>query len=65
MPRDPVCGMSVKDNKDSLRSEYGGQTYYFCSDRCKSEFDRNPSAYASSSARDSEEKQRRGDKSEK
>ncbi|HHW18096.1 MAG TPA: YHS domain-containing protein [Firmicutes bacterium] len=50
MPRDPVCGMNVREGKDSIRSEYKGQTYYFCSDRCRSEFDRNPGSYAGDAA---------------
>jgi len=46
MARDPVCGMNVRDDrKDSLRSEYRGQNYYFCSDKCQKEFDRNPQSF--------------------
>jgi YHS domain-containing protein len=42
--RDPVCGMNVRDDNrnNNLRSEHRGQNYYFCSDRCRQEFDRNP-----------------------
>jgi YHS domain-containing protein len=41
--RDPVCGMNVRDDrKDSLRSEFRGQNYFFCSDKCQREFDRSP-----------------------
>lgn len=46
MPRDPVCGMNVGD-KGSLKSEFKGQSYYFCSDKCKAEFDRKPENYVS------------------
>jgi len=46
MPRDPVCGMNVREDRDSIRSNYKGQTYYFCCDKCRSEFDRNPDVYA-------------------
>ncbi len=43
MARDPVCGMNVRDDrKDSLRSEFRGQNYFFCSDKCQREFDRSP-----------------------
>lgn len=47
MARDPVCGMNVReDNKDqNLRSQYRGQDYYFCSDKCRQEFDRNPANF--------------------
>lgn len=48
MARDPVCGMNVRDdnsNNNNLRSEFRGQSYYFCSDKCRQEFDRNPSSY--------------------
>lgn len=47
MPRDPVCGMDVKDDKKSIRSDFRGQTYHFCSDRCKSTFDQDPQNFAS------------------
>ena len=42
--RDPVCGMDV-DPKNALSLEYKGKTYYFCSNQCKSAFERNPEAY--------------------
>ncbi|HHY95872.1 MAG TPA: YHS domain-containing protein [Firmicutes bacterium] len=44
MPRDPVCGMDVRDDV-SERSEYGGKTYYFCCRGCKRAFDREPERY--------------------
>jgi len=44
--RDPVCGMNVKEDKNNnLRSEFKGQNYYFCSDKCQKEFDRNPANF--------------------
>lgn len=46
MPRDPVCGMNVSEDRATARSEYRGRSYYFCSDRCKTEFDKNPDRYA-------------------
>lgn len=46
MARDPVCGMNVREDRDNnLRSEYRGQNYYFCSDKCRQEFDRNPNNF--------------------
>jgi uncharacterized protein len=35
---DPSCGMKV-DRESALRSELGGQTFYFCSERCQREFE--------------------------
>ena len=43
--KDPVCGMEV-GAAGSLKSEYKGRTYYFCSDRCKKKFDENPARHA-------------------
>ena len=44
--RDPVCGMSVDPATASEKADYNGTTYYFCSSRCRSEFDRDPQRYA-------------------
>ena len=43
--RDPVCGMEVTYENAQARSEYDGQTYYFCSIDCKEAFDREPETY--------------------
>jgi Cu+-exporting ATPase len=42
---DPVCGMKVTPDTAAGKSEYQGQTYYFCSTGCKSSFDREPEKY--------------------
>jgi Cu(I)/Ag(I) efflux system membrane fusion protein len=39
---DPVCGMEVDPARAARKSSYKGKTYYFCSDQCKREFDRDP-----------------------
>jgi len=44
MTKDLVCNMNV-DEKDSKKSEFKGKNYYFCSDACKSTFDKNPSKF--------------------
>jgi Cu+-exporting ATPase len=44
MARDPVCGMEVKPNT-SLKSNYNGQTYYFCHANCKHRFDQDPQQF--------------------
>jgi Cu+-exporting ATPase len=45
MERDPVCGMPVDPEQSAHASEHEGQTYYFCSERCKRQFDQDPSLY--------------------
>jgi Cu+-exporting ATPase len=46
MATDPVCKMKVDESKAAGKSEYNGQTYYFCAASCKAKFDREPAAYA-------------------
>ncbi|HWO94154.1 MAG TPA: YHS domain-containing protein [Dehalococcoidia bacterium] len=45
MAKDPVCGMDVQENQAAATSQYQGQTYYFCSTSCKTNFDRDPQKY--------------------
>lgn len=40
--KDPVCGMEVDTSKAKYKSIYKGKIYYFCSERCKKEFEANP-----------------------
>ncbi len=47
--RDPVCRMYVDADSATIKSEYQGKTYYFCSEECKQAFDRNPEKYAAMS----------------
>lgn len=42
--RDPVCGMRTDDS--DISSAHDGETYYFCSQRCKQSFERNPTEFA-------------------
>ncbi|MGA8217836.1 MAG: YHS domain-containing protein, partial [Solirubrobacterales bacterium] len=42
---DPVCGMKV-DRSKALRAEHAGQTYFFCSEHCRSQFQADPDGYA-------------------
>lgn len=44
---DPVCGMQVNIQKMALKSEYQGQTYYFCTIACRKAFDAHPEKYVS------------------
>ena len=45
MGLDPVCKMEVNAMSAEGQSEWGGQTFYFCSRECKREFDANPERY--------------------
>ena len=45
MVTDPVCKMTIDENKAAGKSDYKGKTSYFCAPVCKSKFDQNPSAY--------------------
>ena len=45
MGLDPVCGMEVNPSSAEAFSEYGGQTFYFCSETCREQFDRDPQKY--------------------
>jgi len=42
---DPVCGMQVDLQDAAVSRERMGQTYYFCSQDCAQEFDRDPYRY--------------------
>lgn len=45
MVKDVVCGMQIDPNEAAGKSEYGGQTYYFCASGCKRKFDANPQQF--------------------
>ncbi|HSM70674.1 MAG TPA: YHS domain-containing protein [Anaerolineales bacterium] len=42
---DPVCHMDIDPATATGKSEYKGQTYYFCSLGCKASFDKDPEKY--------------------
>ncbi len=44
MAKDPICGMTVKEER-GVKLDYQGQTYYFCSDFCKNLFAKDPERY--------------------
>jgi YHS domain-containing protein len=48
MAKDRVCGMDVDSQTARHTSEYGGQTYVFCSPGCKRSFDANPQQFVQS-----------------
>ncbi len=47
MAIDPVCKMNVDEVTAQHRSEFKGQTYYFCMASCKMKFDADPEKYLS------------------
>ncbi|MGH2523095.1 MAG: YHS domain-containing protein, partial [Anaerolineales bacterium] len=42
---DPVCGMEVETATAQWKTEYKGQTYYFCAPGCKRSFEQDPEKY--------------------
>ena len=56
MTTDPVCGMRVDERIPEVRAvyqraEYEGKTYYFCSERCRAAFEKQPERYAVQSSK--------------
>ncbi|MDQ1480568.1 MAG: uncharacterized protein QOI44_1429 [Actinomycetota bacterium] len=47
---DPVCGMQVETANAPARTIHESQTYYFCSDRCRERFEREPDRYTAKPA---------------
>jgi Cu+-exporting ATPase len=45
MTKDPACGKMIEQSGAAESSEYEGIRYYFCSERCREAFTRNPAAY--------------------
>jgi len=43
--QDPVCGMTVSEEKNAGRMTYQGTEYLFCSEKCKAKFSADPEAY--------------------
>lgn len=38
---DPICGMTIDENNIKFKTDYKGETFYFCSARCKAQFKKN------------------------
>ncbi len=47
---DPVCGMKVDEKSAAGQSTYLGNSYYFCSQGCKTKFDQKPAQYVGQKA---------------
>lgn len=45
MAVDPVCKMQVANNEAKYTTTHDEKKYYFCSQACKDEFEKNPSKY--------------------
>jgi YHS domain-containing protein len=45
MAKDPVCDMEVDEKAAAAQHEYKGQVYYFCAQRCKTAFQKDPDKY--------------------
>ncbi len=43
--KDPVCGMMVDPERIEHRADHGGQTFHFCSARCREKFVAAPEEY--------------------
>ena len=56
---DPVCKMVIEDKDSAGTSTYKGTTYYFCSEMCKQDFDKNPESYLKVSAEEAKSSKRR------
>ena len=44
--KDPVCGMEVQASTAVSSVIHEGKTFYFCSQDCKKEFEKDPAKYA-------------------
>jgi YHS domain-containing protein len=51
MTKDPVCKMEVNEKEAAATSTYKGETYYFCADGCKTDFDNEPEKYVHESGK--------------
>jgi YHS domain-containing protein len=43
---DPVCGMALESAMAAVTEVWKGQTYYFCSESCHTQFRAAPDRYA-------------------
>ena len=47
---DPVCGMEIEPQSAFAKREHMGQAFYFCSQSCVDQFDKDPHHYVMTSA---------------
>lgn len=48
--KDPICGMLVEVSAAKYKSEFHGNSFYFCCGGCKQTFDKQPDKYALAAA---------------
>jgi xanthine dehydrogenase accessory factor len=48
--KDPICGMMVEVSAAKYKSEFRGNSFYFCCAGCKQSFDKQPDKYALAAA---------------
>ena len=48
--KDPVCGMDVSSENNSITAIWNNQTYYFCAQNCRKAFEKSPEAYQKESS---------------
>lgn len=46
MTKDPVCGMTIDEQKAPATAVFQGKAYHFCSPGCKATFEKDPARYA-------------------
>lgn len=44
--KDAVCGMWVEKSDKAIKAEWDNADYYFCAEKCKADFLKNPTQYA-------------------
>ena len=42
---DPVCGMEINAHAAEFTERYRGGLFYFCSEKCRGEFKKDPDRY--------------------
>ena len=50
MATDPICSMTVDPKNAAGKHEYDGQTYYFCSQHCMTQFKKDPERFVKPTA---------------
>jgi Cu+-exporting ATPase len=48
--KDPVCGMNVEPDEAAASVEREGETFYFCSEKCREKFKKDPEGWISGEA---------------
>lgn len=46
--KDVVCGIEIEDSQAAGKSEFNGETFYFCNQNCRNQFDANPEKFVNS-----------------